>query len=97
MHNRVYSIDIYVPHIRQDPSLMCGPFLSCGRIVKEKWPSAAAAPAGNMWAGSRGVEQKVPVAKGKEQPQTLDAINDALMPQVTNHYSRGRVENWLES
>ncbi|KAJ4984045.1 hypothetical protein SVAN01_10476 [Stagonosporopsis vannaccii] len=79
---------------------MCGALLSCARMVKEKWPSAAAAPAGDMWAGSRGAEQKVPANKGKaleQQPQTLDAINDALMPQVTNHYSRGRVESWLDS
>jgi hypothetical protein len=79
---------------------MCGPLLSCSRIVKEKWPSAAAAPAGNMWANSRGVEQSVPKTKAKapeQQLQDLQAIEDALMPQVTNHYSRGRVENWLHS
>ena len=79
---------------------MCGPLLSCGRIIKKKWPSAAAAPAGNMWAGSRGAEQIGPTSKGKvpEQiPQNLKVIEDALMPQVTNHYSRGRVENWLDS
>lgn len=53
-----------------------------------------------MWAGSKGAEQKVPTHKGKapeQSPQTLKAIEDALMPQVTNHYSRGRVENWLDS
>ena len=85
---------------RQHPHIMCGPLLSCGRIIKEKWPSAAAAPAGNMWAGSRGAEQKAPTNKGKapeDQPQNLAAIEDALMPQVTNHYSRGKVESWLDS
>jgi hypothetical protein len=53
-----------------------------------------------MWAGSRGAEQRVPVDKGKEplqQPQSLNAPDAALMPQVTNHYSRGRVEDWLDS
>ena len=35
--------------------------------------------------------------KPEQQPQTLDTINDVLMPQVTNHYSRGRVESWLDS
>ena len=75
---------------------MCGPL----RFIKEKWPSAAAAPAGNMWAGSRGAEQRAPMDKVKgpaQQPQSLNAIDTALMPQVTNHYSRGRVEDWLDS
>ncbi|XPS79470.1 hypothetical protein M3J09_011452 [Ascochyta lentis] len=79
---------------------MCGPLLSCGRIIKDKWPSAAAAPAGNMWAGSKGVEQSVLKSKSKssgQAPHSLNAIDEALMPQVTNHYSRGRVESWLDS
>lgn len=75
---------------------MCGPL----RIIKDKWPAAAAAPAGNMWAGSRGAEQKLPLDKVKrhgQQSQNLNTIDEALLPQVTNHYSRGRVEDWLES
>jgi hypothetical protein len=54
-----------------------------------------------MWAGSRGAEQRTPMDKGKspaqQQPQSLITIDAALMPQVTNHYSRGRVEDWLDS
>jgi hypothetical protein len=53
-----------------------------------------------MWAGSRGTEQRAPADKAKgpaQQPQSLNAIEAVLMPQVTNHYSRGRVEDWLDS